>query len=72
MNLLQFTGLNICFMQKIFAIIFSICEQSSKISDCVFTRVFLEADNVISFKQNSKNRPHLKIHVSATLQEQSS
>lgn len=38
----------------------------------MFTKVSLEADNVISFKQDFKNIPHLKIHGSATLQEQSS
>lgn len=56
-----YASLSLYFLQ-----IFSIHEKS-KISDCVFTRVSLEADSVISFSQNSKNSPHVKIHGSPTL-----
>lgn len=48
---LQSTSLSLYFLQKNF-IIFSIHEKRSKISDCIFAGVCLEADNVVSFKQN--------------------
>lgn len=62
-------SLNLYLLQKNFAILSSPHKERSKILECMFTRVSLEAENVTSFKQNSENSPHLKTDGSATLSE---
>lgn len=66
---LQPASLSLYLLQKTFAILSSPHKERSKISEHVFTRVSLEAENAASFKQNSESSPHLKVDGSATLSE---